>query len=238
MIKTLLLFLLSVSLAHAAETDKTAVAIKDTLQKNYEQLIGPVDQVNKSPIPGLYEVVTGDHIFYTDKSAQYIIDGSMFDLKARRNITQARSQQLFAIDFSKLPLELAVKKVKGNGSRKMAYFTDPNCGWCKKLEHEMQSVTDVTLYLFLSTYIGGNDSADKAQAIWCSADRAKAWDDLMLNSVQPAPGKCEVPTAQVMDLGRKLKVSGTPALIFANGVINPGYMPAADLNKALDTNNK
>jgi len=238
MIKTLLLFLLSVSLAHAAETDKTAVAIKDTLQKNYEQLIGPVDQVNKSPIPGLYEVVTGDHIFYTDKSAQYIIDGSMFDLKARRNITQARSQQLFAIDFSKLPLELAVKKVKGNGSRKMAYFTDPNCGWCKKLEHEMQSVTDVTLYLFLSTYIGGNDSADKAQAIWCSTDRAKAWDDLMLNSVQPAPGKCEVPTAQVMDLGRKLKVNGTPALIFANGVINPGYMPAADLNKALDTNNK
>ena len=102
----------------------------------------------------------------------------------------------------------------------------------------MQSVTDVTLYLFLSTYIGGNDSADKAQAIWCSADRAKAWDDLMLNSVQPAPGKCEVPTAQVMDLGRKLKVNGTPALIFANGVINPGYMPAADLNKALDTNNK
>ena len=238
MIKTLLLFLLSVSLAHAAETDKTTVAIKDTLQKNYEQLIGPVDQVNKSPIPGLYEVVTGDHIFYTDKSAQYIIDGSMFDLKARRNITQARSQQLFAIDFSKLPLELAVKKVKGNGSRKMAYFTDPNCGWCKKLEHEMQSVTDVTLYLFLSTYIGGNDSADKAQAIWCSTDRAKAWDDLMLNSVQPAPGKCEVPTAQVMDLGRKLKVNGTPALIFANGVINPGYMPAADLNKALDTNNK
>ena len=92
MFRTLLLLLLSVSLAHAAETDKTAAAIKDTLQKNYEQLIGPVDQVNKSPIPGLYEVVTGDHIFYTDKTAQYLIDGSMFDLKMRRNLTEARSR--------------------------------------------------------------------------------------------------------------------------------------------------
>ena len=90
MLRTLLLLLLSVSLAQAAETDKTA-AIKDTL-KNYEQLIGPVDQVNKSPMPGLYEVVTGDHIFYTDETAQYLIDGQMFHLKARSNITEARAQ--------------------------------------------------------------------------------------------------------------------------------------------------
>ncbi len=236
MLRTLLLLLLSVSLAHAAETDKTAAAIKDTLQKNYAQLIGPVDQVNKSPIPGLYEVVTGDHIFYTDKTAQYLIDGQLFDLKARRNLTEARARKLFAIDFSQLPLELAVKKVKGNGSRKMAYFTDPNCGYCKKLEHELQNVTDVTLYLFLYPIFEG--SAEKVQAIWCSEDKVKAWDDLMLNGVQPAPGKCDVPSTKVLELGRKLNVNGTPALIFANGVINPGYMPAAELNKALDSNNK
>src|SRR5512142_2355071 len=126
MFRTLLLLLLSVPLAQAAETDKAAAALKDTLKKNYEQLIGPVDQVNRSPIPGLYEVVTGDHIFYSDKTGQYLIDGSMFDLKSRRNVTEARARQLFAIDFDKLPLELAVKKVKGNGKRKMAYFTDPN----------------------------------------------------------------------------------------------------------------
>lgn len=238
MYRILTLLLLTASLAQAAETDKTAIAIKDTLQKNYELLIGPVDQVNKSPISGLYEVVTGDHIFYTDKSAQYLIDGSMFDLKARRNLTEAHARVLFAVDFSKLPLDIAVKKVKGNGSRKMAYFTDPNCGWCNKLEHELQNVTDVTLYLFISTYIGGNDSAQKAQAIWCSADKVKAWDDLMLNSIQPVSANCDTPTAKVMELGRKLKVNGTPALIFANGVINPGFMPATDLNKALDTNNK
>jgi thiol:disulfide interchange protein DsbC len=236
MFKTLLLLLLSVSLAHAAETDKTAAAIKSTLQKNYEQLIGPVDQVNKSPIPGLYEVVTGDHIFYTDKTAQYLIDGKMFDLKGRQNLTEARERQLFAVDFSKLPLELAVKKVKGNGSRKMAYFTDPNCGYCKKLENELQNVTDVTLYLFLYPIFEG--SAEKVQNIWCSDDKVKAWDNLMLNGVQPAAGKCDAPSAKVLALGKKLRVNGTPALIFANGYVNPGYMPADVLNKALDDNNK
>lgn len=236
MFKTLLLLLLSISLAHAAETDKTAVSIKVTLQKNYAQLIGPIDQVNKSPIPGLYEVVTGDHIFYTDKTAQYLIDGSMFDLKMRRNLTEARARVLFAVDFNNLPFDLAVKKVKGNGSRKLAYFTDPNCGYCKKLEQELQDVTDVTLYLFLYPIFDG--SAEKVQGIWCSSDKAKAWDDLMLKGVQPEAGKCEPPSNKVLALGKKLRVNGTPALIFANGIVNPGYMPAAELEKALDSNSK
>ena len=236
MYKILLLLLLSVSLAHAAETDKTATAIKDTLQKNYAQLIGSVQQVNKSPIPGLYEVVTGDHIFYTNKAAQYLIDGQMFDLKTRTNVTEARARQLFAVDFAKLPLELAVKRVKGNGSRKMAYFTDPNCGYCKKLEHELLNVSDVTLYLFLYPIFEG--SAEKVRGIWCSDDKVKAWDDLMQNGVQPPVGTCDAPSNQVLALGKKLRVNGTPALIFANGVINPGYMPADALNKALDDNNK
>lgn len=229
MFRILLLSLLSISLAHAAEADISA-KLKDTLGKT----LGDIAQVNKSPIAGLYEVVAQDHIFYSDESGQYLIDGSLFDLKSRRNITEARARQLFAIEFGKLPFELAVKKVKGNGSRKMAYFTDPNCGYCKKLEHELQNVSDVTLYLFLYPIFDG--SAEKVRAIWCSQDKVKAWDNLMLNGVQPAAGKCEVPIAKMMELGRKLKVNGTPALVFVNGVINPGYMPAAELEKALDNN--
>jgi thiol:disulfide interchange protein DsbC len=226
-----MLCLFSISMAHAAETVPTA-KLKETLSKT----LGDVTQVNKSPIAGLYEIVTADRIFYSDEKGQYLIEGSLIDLKARRNLTEERSKVLFAVDFSKLPLELAVKKVKGNGSRKLAYFTDPNCGWCKKLEHEMLNVNDVTLYLFMATYIGGEDSAQKAQAIWCSQDRVKAWDDLMLNGVKPAASPCDTPTAKVMALGEKLRVNGTPALIFANGVVNPGFMPAAELNKALDSN--
>lgn len=229
MFRILLLGLLSISLAHAAETD-AASKLKDLLGKE----LGEISQVNKSPIAGLYEVVTSDHVFYADESGQYLIDGSLFDIKNRRNVTEARSRQLFAVDFSKLPLDLAVKKVKGSGSRKMAYFTDPNCGFCKKLERELQNVSDVTLYMFLYPIFDG--SAEKVRAVWCSKDKVKAWDNLMLNGVQPAAGKCDAPIVKVMELGRKLKVNGTPALIFANGVLIPGYMPAAELEKALDNN--
>lgn len=227
-----LLFVFSATPAAAA--DKTTAAIKEKLIQNYEQLIGPVDQVNATPMPGLYEVVTNDHIFYTDRNVQYLIDGQMFDLKGRKNITEARARKLFAVDFASLPLDIAMKKVKGDGSRTMAYFTDPNCGYCKKLEQELKGVDNVTLYLFLYPIFNG--SAEKVRGVWCSADKVKAWDDLMLNDVQPAEGKCEVPTDRVMALGRKLKVNGTPALIFANGMINPGYMPAANLDKALNEN--
>ena len=232
MFKMILLGLFSISLAHAAETEPTA-KIKEILSKT---LGSDITQVNKSPMAGLYEVVTQDRIFYTDEKGRYLIDGALIDLKARRNITDERSRLLFAVEFNKLPLELAIKRVKGNGSRKLAYFTDPNCGWCKKLEHELLNVSDVTLYMFVSTHIGGADSAAKAQAIWCSPDRVKAWENLMINGVQPAAGKCDTPTAKIMELAEKLKVSGTPALIFANGQINPGFMPAAELNKALDIN--
>ncbi len=233
MFKTLLLLLLSATLAQAAENN--TAKLKELLSQNYGQMLGGITQVNKSPISGLYEVVTQDHIFYADESGQYLIDGSLYDLQARRNLTEARSRALFAVDFDKLPFDLAIKKVKGKGTRRMAYFTDPNCGWCKKLEHELQKVDDVTLYLFMSTHIGGSDSAEKAQAIWCSKDRVKSWDDLMLNGVRPQTAKCDTPTTKVMELARKLKVSGTPALIFADGVINPGYLPAEQLEQALNS---
>lgn len=232
MFRILLLLLLSatLSLAQAADSDKSA-AIKNTLQKNYGQFIGTVDEVNPSPIPGLYEVVSGYHIFYTDESVQYLIDGNLIDLKARRNLTEARSRQL--LSFDRLPLELAVKKVKGNGTRKMAYFTDPNCGYCKKLEQELKNIDDVTLYIFLYPIFQGSE--EKVQAVWCSKDRVKAWSDLMLNGIQPVAGKCDTPTAQVKQLAAKLKVNGTPALIFADGVLVPGFLPGAQLEQALKT---
>ncbi|MEI7841729.1 MAG: DsbC family protein [Gallionellaceae bacterium] len=232
MFKTLLFTFAAIFMAQAAVAETNA-KLQSSLNKNG---VRDISQINKSPIAGLYEVVTSDHIYYADENGEYLIDGNLFDLKARRNLTDARARQLFAVDFSKLPMELAVKKVKGNGSRKLAFFSDPNCGWCKKLEHEMQSINNVTLYIFISTHIGGRDSEEKARAVWCSKDRAKAWDDLMIDGDTLPAGNCNAPTAKVMELAKKMKVNGTPALIFANGVINPGYMPAADLEKALDTN--
>lgn len=218
------------SSAYAGEAE-----IKNSLQKKVPQ-IGPINQIRKAAVPGLYEVVTQDHLFYTDEKAQFLIDGAVFDLKTMRNLTEERSRKLFAIDFNKLPLELAVKIVKGNGERKMAIFTDPNCGFCKKLEKELLHIDNVTLYQFMYPVFQGSE--EKVTAVWCSKDRAQAWDNLMLKDVMPAAGNCETPTAKVLALGKKLKVNGTPALIFADGTINPGYLPAVELEKALTAASK
>ena len=125
---------------------------------------------------------------------------------------------------------MAVKKVKGNCSRKLAIFTDPNCGFCKKLEKELKQIDNVTIYQFMYPILG---SEEKVRGVWCSKDRAKAWDDLMQDDIMPPAGNCVTPTEKVMALGKKLKINGTPALIFADGTINPGYLPAAELEKAL-----
>lgn len=234
--KKLLLISLSLcaAVAQAAATD--TAALKQTLQQNYQQAIGPIDQVNPTPIGGLYEVVTGDHIYYSDESGRYLLDGKLFDMQERRNVTDARARQLFAIDVAKLPLELAIKKVKGNGKRVLITFEDPNCGYCKRLAQELEKVTDLTHYVFLYPIFEG--SAEMVQGMLCSKQPFQAWDDWMLKGIRPAKGNCATQTEKVVALGRKLKVTGTPALLFANGVMNPGFMPAEQLEQALTANQK
>lgn len=228
MIKSFLLLLaaLSCACAYASEAQ-----VKTILERDYPQ-IGKIQQVNKAPFPGLYEVVTQGQLLYTDEKAQYIINGNIFELKSGRNLTDERSRKLFAIDFNALPFDLAIKRVKGNGLRKMAYFSDPNCGFCKKLENELKNVDNVTLYLFLYPVFEGSDV--KVRNVACSKNPSKAWNDLMLNNVQPPAGTCNTSTDKVMELGKKFNVSGTPTLIFADGTLVPGYLPGAELEKMLN----
>ena len=206
--------------------------IKNSLSKNHPE-IGDISSVNKTPFSPLFEVVTSTQIFYTDEKAQFLINGSLYDLRSMRNLTEERSKKLFAVDFKNLPLNLAVKRVKGNGERKMAYLTDPNCGYCKKLEQELAEIDNVTLYMFLYPVFPGSD--EKVHKILCSKNPAKTWEDLMLNGLQPnGSATCATETDKVLALGKKLNVSGTPTIIFADGQVSPGYMPAVELEKALN----
>lgn len=229
MIKLLLVLLATFSFSYAhADASK----VKDLLQKKYPQL-GKIDKTNNANILGLYEVVAQGQMFYTDEKARYLIHGNIFDLKTMTNLTEERSRKLLAVDFNSLPFDLAIKKVKGNGQRKMAYFSDPNCGFCQKLENELKNVDNVTLYLFMLSIFQGSDK--KVQGVWCSKDQFKAWDNLMLNSTQPPAGICDTPTAKLMELSQKLNINGTPALIFADGILIPGFRPAAEIEKSLNS---
>ena len=130
--------------------------IRQALQNKFSN-IGRLEHVVKTPYAGLYEIVVNDQVLYTDAQGQYLFDGSVIEVKSRRDMTEERRRQLFSIEFDKLPLDLAVKKVKGNGKRKLAYFSDPKCGFCKRLEKELGKITDVTLYLFLYPVFQGSD---------------------------------------------------------------------------------
>lgn len=234
MLKYLLPLLLLVSFA--AFADETA--LREHLQKTYPQ-IGQIDQVNKSPMPGIYEVVTPDHLFYTDKKGDYLINGVIWDLRSMRNITEERSRKLFAVDYKKLPFELTFKEVKGNGKRELLIFTDPNCGYCKKLERELQKVDNVTIYRLMFPIFEGSDV--KVRNVWCSNDRTKTWTDMLLNGVvAPAATdpKCSYPVNKALEWGQKMRINGTPAMIFSDGTLVPGALPAEEIEKALSDSSR
>lgn len=229
----LLVFFLNYTYAAEKPIDPNLSLLKDKLTKNYGSLLGVIQQLNPTHAKGLFEVVTQDQIFYVDETGQYLFEGNLIDLKLRRNLTEERKKQVFSIDFNKLPMDLALVVTKGNGKRKLAYFSDPNCGYCKKLEQELKKISDVTIYIFLYPIFNG--SADKVEAVWCSKDPANAWNDLMINGIQPSANKCNNTIAKVKELGARLRINGTPALIFSDGTMVPGYMPAADLENALNS---
>lgn len=194
-----------------------------------------IDEVSKSPIAGLYEIRSGTEVYYTDELGHYIIEGQMIETATRTNLTEARIAKLTAIDFATLPIKDAIAWKTGTGARKIAVFADPNCGFCKKLEREMQQLKNVTIYTFLFPILGP-DSTEKANNIWCAKDSTKAWRDWMLTGTTPVrpPGQCDTAAVQRnLAMGRKYKVSGTPALVFEDGRRVPGAMSIEQIEQQL-----
>ncbi len=231
-------FLASALLGLAALSCSTGSALADEadIKKAIATMYGPnakVTEVRKAEAPGLYEVRIGNDVLYSDEKGNYLIQGDLLDVKNRKNLTEQRRNKLSQIKFSELPLDLAVKTVRGNGKRVFATFEDPNCGYCKKLAREMVGMTDITMYTFLYPILNA-DSGEKAKAIWCSTDRSKAWNSYMVSGTAPAPGTCETPVDKVVALGQKLNVRGTPTIFLANGERIPGALPVDQLEQQLN----
>ena len=223
------------SMALAATLSLTALADEASIKKSIEEKLGgKVTSVTKSPYLGLYEVYAEGQILYTDEKITAIIAGTLIDGKTMKNVTAERMQKLTAIKFSDLPLELAVKQVRGNGKRVLASFEDPNCGYCKKLARDIANLGDITIYTFLLPILSP-DSLEKSNQIWCSADKVKAWNDWMQDNKAPS-GKGDCDTTAVkksIELGRKLAITGTPTLFFADGERFPGAIPLEQIEKKL-----
>jgi thiol:disulfide interchange protein DsbC len=227
--------LVAAALACAALFAGAAYADEAAIKKSVEAIFPgvKVESVKKTPYLGLYEVRAGSELIYTDEKVTYIITGDIIEAKTKKNLTQERLNKLAQINFAELPLELAVKQVRGSGKRVIATFEDPNCGYCKKLAKDMQNMTDVTIYTFLYPILSP-DSTEKSKAIWCSPDKVKAWNDWMVNGVSPsAKGDCGAPIEKVVEIGQKLNIRGTPTIFLSNGARLPGAVPLARLEQEM-----
>ena len=210
-------------------------AIRKNLLERLPQ-IGKIDEVSKTPVPGLFEVRVGTDLFYTDAEGNYLIEGQVLDLRNRRNLTEERQAKLLAVDFDSLPVKDAFTIVRGDGKRRMAVFQDPNCGFCKKFERDLQKVDNVTIHMFLYPILG-NDSVAKSRNIWCARDKGKTWQDWMVRDVAapaaPSPGCDTSALDRNREFGRKHQITGTPTLLFADGRRVPGALTAAQVDKIL-----
>ncbi|MDP1574508.1 MAG: DsbC family protein [Coxiellaceae bacterium] len=194
-----------------------------------------IQSLKKTPYLGLYEVAVGGELFYTDEKADYFFFGHVIDTKTKVSLTNERLQEIRdarRITIDSLPLEHAIKTVKGNGQRTVAVFTDPHCPYCKQLEKELVKITDITIHTFLYPVLNG--SVKRATEIWCSDDKHKAWDDYMLRDIEPTGKDCETPLSTLVQVGQKHKITGTPTLIFADGSIVGGLIPADKIEENLN----
>ena len=218
-------------------------AVDATLRKNLAERLpnlGRIEEISPTPMAGVYEVRVGGELFYSDAGGDYLLNGQMIDTRGRRNVTEERLDKLLAIDFEALPRKDAFVIVRGNGKRKLAVFEDPNCPYCKRFEHDLQKVDNITVHMYLYPILGP-DSVAKSRNIWCAKDKGKAWSGLMLRGEAPARADsgCDVTAlARNMELGRKHKITGTPTLVFADGSRVPGAISAAEIEKLLAAGGK
>lgn len=199
--------------------------VKSNLNQNYPNI--QVTNIQKTEMAGLYSANLDKQIIYLDENAQYMFVGSMVRMKDQKNLTKDLVLKQNSIDWKKLPFKDAIKTVKGNGKRELAIFSDPNCPYCKKLEAELDKLNDVTIYTFI--YPLKPQSIAVSKQIWCDANQAYAWKNLLEKNIQPKAKTCANPIERNLELGRKLGVTGTPTLIFANGLKMVGGRSAEDI---------
>jgi thiol:disulfide interchange protein DsbC len=220
--------LLAASLVHADED-----AVRKAFNAKFPK--AQVQSVTKLPYLGLYEIVIDGEVLYADEDFDYLIDGNIIATKNMSNLTEQRKRKLSAIDFDDLPLDLAMKRVKGKGERRIAVFSDPDCPYCKRVENDLAKLDNVTIYMFLYPIDSLHPRATEiSKQIWCSPDRLKAWDDYMLRKVAPkADAGCANPVDKIVEYGRKKGINATPTLIMPSGERVPGAISAAQIEEHL-----
>ena len=214
-----------------------ASAQEATIRKNLAErlpTLPKIDEISKTPMNGLFEVRIGTDVVYTDAEGNFLIQGTLIDTRQKRNLTEERMEKLLAVPFDQMPLKTAFTQVRGNGKRKLVVFADPNCGYCKRFEKDLQKLENVTIHHVLYPILG-DDSVTKSRHIWCARDKAKTWNDWMIGGTVPPSAQCNTAAIDAnVEFGKKHRITGTPTLFFADGSRVPGAVPMAQVEKLLN----
>lgn len=237
--RSLTLAALSLSLMSAGQaqtTDIPVAQLKALQQKLAQRLptLPPVESARTTPMSGLIELKVGNSVFYSDATGDYLIEGHMLETRTRRDLTAERLEDINRVAFDTFPFQDAIVWKNGTGKRRLVVFADPNCGYCKQLERELQKVKDITVYTLLIPILGA-DSRAKSESIWCMKDRTSAWLDWMIDNKAPARafGKCTTPMQRNLALAQRLGVNGTPAMFFEDGTRLAAAAPLATIEQRL-----
>lgn len=209
---------------------KTSEVIAQKIRTTYPNTT--FTDIHPSVIAGVYEVVMGQNIAYTDSAARYFIFGRVFDMKEQVDLTAQHlkdQQDNLRADYPAPFLKNAIKTVKGDGTRQLVVFSDPNCPYCQRLEKEIARLNNITVYTFLYPVLG-DDSKTLSIATWCAPDKSAAWADLMQRQIRPVLTACVTPINDNTVLGSKLGVTGTPTLITVDGRVLAGAASAEKID--------
>ncbi len=230
---------MALSSVQVSAGDVTADATTDLLQRL--RGLYPATRftsVTTTPVSGLFEVVMGRNMAFTDATGRHFVFGHLFDMQTQSDLTAERKAALSRIDFSTLPLQNSIKYVQGKGQRTLAVFSDPDCPYCKRVEAELAKLDNATIHVFPYPIQSLHpDAAARSAAIWCAPDRAQAWRQVMTGGAVPKMAtrdECIVPIAANVALAERLGIHGTPTLLALDGRLLPGAATAEKISAWLN----
>ena len=219
----LLCALLMPFVSTASGAKPAPAATEKTIRNNLPDM--SIQSIYTTPMPGVFEIQVGGNIYYTDRTGSHIINGHLFDMKTKQDITASRLAVLSRINWSDLPLDKAIVSGPEDGL-KMAVFTDPDCPYCKRLEEQLANIDGLRIYTFLFPLTQLHpDAYAKSESIWCAKDQHKAMVKVMLQGKVLPKADCKTPLADIQQLASKLNVQGTPTIYSADGRKFVGGIP-------------
>jgi len=204
----------------------TLAAHADFAQDIIDRFPGAAGAKIERAFPGFWAVVKDNEVVFIRDDLSVLINGEVVDLASNKSLTaQFREANKPKINIGEFNVKDSIRF--GSGSRRLFVFTDPDCPYCRQIEAEFDKLKNVEVFVFLFPLVSLHPAARVvSESIWCNHDRASAWKSYLQQGKIPPFATCDNPISRNLALGERLKIQGTPALIFEDGTVVPGLIPA------------